>query len=57
MSHLIDRVLLLALLIILAGLAAHFLSLTVGAVLSAAMTPIADVLAHVVRVSTLQGNR
>ena len=57
MSHLIDRVLLLALLIILAGLAAHFLSLTVGAVLSAAMTPIADVLDHVVRVSTLQGNR
>lgn len=57
MSHLIDRVLLLALLIILAGLAAHFLSLTVGAVLTATMTPIADVLDHVVRVSTLQGYR
>jgi hypothetical protein len=57
MSHLIDRVLLLALLIILADLAAHFLSLTVGAVLTAAMTPIADALDHVLRVSTLQGNR
>lgn len=57
MSHLIDRVLLLALLIILAGLAAHFLALTVGAVLAAAMAPIADVLDHVVKVSTLQGNR
>ncbi len=55
MSHLIDRVLLLALLIILAGLAAHFLSLTVGAVLTAAMTPITDALDHVLRARTLQG--
>lgn len=46
---LMDRALLLALLIILAGLAAHFLSLTVDAVLTAPMSSIADALDHVLR--------
>lgn len=55
MSRVIDRVLLLALLVILAGLAAHLLSLTVGAVLTASMTPIADALEHVLRAGALQG--
>ncbi len=49
MSHWIDRTLLLALLVILASLAAHLLSLTVGAVLMTAMTPIADALNAILR--------
>lgn len=47
-----DRVLLLALPVILAGLVAHLLSLTVSAVLMASMTPIADALNHVLRMRT-----
>jgi hypothetical protein len=39
MNRMIDRVLLAALLVILAGILAHLLSLTVGAVLAASMTP------------------
>lgn len=56
MSHLIDRALLLVLLVVLARLAAHLLSLTactlqrVGAVLTASMTPIADALDHVLKI-------
>ena len=57
MIRMIDRALLLVLLAVLAGLAAHILSLTVGAVLTMSMTPVADALDHVLRVSTLQGNR
>lgn len=53
MSRLIDRALLLALLVVLAGLAAHLLSLTVGAVLTAAMTAIADTLDHVLKIYTI----
>jgi len=49
MSRVIDRVLLVALLVILAGIFANLLSLTVGAVLTASMTPIADALEHVLR--------
>jgi len=57
MSRVIDRVLLVALLVILAGIfapsrpARDLLSLTVGAVLTASMTTIADALEHVLRVS------
>ena len=53
MSRLIDHALLLALLAILAGLAAHILSLTVGAVLTASMTPIADALDHVLKITAI----
>ena len=58
MSRLIDHALLLALLAILAGLAAHILSLTAGAVLTSAVTPIAglhparDALDHVLKIYT-----
>jgi len=55
MNTLIDRVLLLVLMVILAGLAAHVLSLTMGDVLTAAMTPIDDALDHVLRARALQG--
>ena len=55
MSHMTDRALLLVLLVILAGLAAHLLSLTVGTVLTASMTPIADALDHVVRMHAMRG--
>lgn len=34
-----------------------FFVATVGEMLTAAMTPIADLLDHILRVSTLQGNR
>lgn len=55
MSRMIDRALLLVLLVILAGLAAHILSLTVGAVLTASMTPIADALDHVLKIYAMRG--
>ena len=51
----IDKALFLLLMVILAALAAHLLSLTVGAVLTAAMTPITDALDHVLRTHVLQG--
>lgn len=47
MSRLIDRALLLA------GLAAHVLSLTVGAVLTASMAPIVDALDHVLKIQAM----
>ncbi len=50
MTHWIDRTLLLALIVILASLDAHLLSLAVGTVLMSAMTPIADALNHVLRI-------
>ena len=53
MSHMIDRALLMALLVILAGLAAHILSLTVSAVMTASMTPIADALDHVLKITAI----
>lgn len=53
MSRLIDHALLLALLVVLAGLAAPILSLTVGAVLTASMTPITDALDHVLKITAM----
>jgi hypothetical protein len=52
MSRILDRVLLLALLIVLAGLAAHLLSLTVRAASMAAMTSIMDAMEIVSRIRT-----
>ena len=53
MIRMIDRALLLVLLAVLAGLAAHILSLTVGAVLTMSMTPVADSLDHVLRITAI----
>jgi hypothetical protein len=53
MIRMIDRALLLVLLAVLAGLAAHILSLTVGAVLTMSMTPVADALDHVLRITAI----
>ena len=49
MPRWIDWALLVASLVILAGIFAHWLSLTVGAVLTASMTPVADALESVLR--------
>jgi biopolymer transport protein ExbB/TolQ len=52
MSRLIDHALLLALLVTMVGFIARIPSLVVDAVLMGAMTPVADALEHVLRMST-----